>query len=176
MCLIEYNYPPKEGWIVVLYTEMQSVEVNRCSPTLRRIVVQYLPNQLDKNEKKVTFCKFKTSLSWNLFALYKHFGDFVKRIFTICGKFSMKIIFQLTLTSQSVLLSWYLFVRLLYLSLKFRLFQKCLERKRHLGSGRKTMNSKGYSELRGANQHARTLQFTDLVNTKIQFSAFRWIL
>ena len=59
MCLIEYNYPPKEGWIVVLYTEMQSVEVNRCSPTLRRIVVQYLPNQLDKNELKLLFVNLK---------------------------------------------------------------------------------------------------------------------
>ena len=27
-------------------------------------------------------------------------------------------------------------------------FQKCLEPRRHLGSGRKTVNSQGYSELR----------------------------
>ena len=46
-------------------------------------------------------------------------------------------------------------------------FRKCLKRKRHLGSCRKTMNSKGYSELRGANQNARKLLFSDLVNTKI---------
>ena len=33
--------------------------------------------------KKVTFCKLKTSLSSNFVTIYKHFGDFVKCIFTI---------------------------------------------------------------------------------------------
>ena len=43
----------------------------------------YLPNQLDKN-KKATFCKLKTSLSRNFICnSQKHFGDFVKCIFTI---------------------------------------------------------------------------------------------
>ena len=32
--------------------------------------------------KKVTFCKLKTSLQ-TLFTIYKHFGDFVKYVFTI---------------------------------------------------------------------------------------------
>ena len=43
----------------------------------------------------------------------------------------------------------YLFVRMLHLSLKFRLSAgKCLETRRYLGSGRKTVNTQGYSELR----------------------------
>ena len=42
-------------------------------------------------------------------------------------------------------------------------FRKCLETRRHLGSGRKTVNSQGYSELPGANQK---LLLTGLVNTK----------
>ena len=41
--------------------------------------------------------------------------------------------------------SWYLNVRLLHLSHKLR---KCLQTRRHLGSGRKTLNRQGYSELR----------------------------
>ena len=42
---------------------------------------------------------------------------------------------------------------------------KCLETRRHLGSGRKTVNSQGYSKLPGANQNARKLLLTGLVNT-----------
>ena len=42
-------------------------------------------------------------------------------------------------------------------------FQNVL--KRHLSSDRKTVNSQGYSRVTGANQHARKLLFTDLVNT-----------
>ena len=49
-------------------------------------------------------------------------------------------------TSQSSSLSWYLFVRLCDLSLNFRLPK--ISRNCHLGFGRKTVNSEGYSELR----------------------------
>ena len=36
-------------------------------------------------------------------------------------------------------------------------------------SGRETVNSQGYSELREPNKNARKLLFTDLVNTKIDY-------
>ena len=39
-------------------------------------------------------------------------------------------------------------------------FRKCLETRRRLGSGRKTVNSQGYSELR------EPIKMCDLVNTK----------
>ena len=74
--------------------------------------------------KKRTFCKLKRSLSRNLVYNLQtfrglcqvHFCDFVANS---AGKsFST---YQSTLTSQSSSLSWYLFVRLLHLSLKFRL-------------------------------------------------------
>ena len=54
-------------------------------------------------------------------------------------------------------------VRLLHLWYKFR-FPKIS--RRHLGSGRKTVNSQEYSEFTGANQNARKLLFIDLVNTR----------
>ena len=53
---------------------------------------------------------------------------------------------KLTLTSQSSSLSWLLFVRLLHLTLKFHL-SKMSRNETHLGCGRKTVNSRGYSEL-----------------------------
>ena len=46
-------------------------------------------------------------------------------------------------------------------------YRKCLETRRHLGSGRKTINGQGYSELgEPIKTRARKLLFTDLVNTK----------
>ena len=51
--------------------------------------------------KRVTFCKLKCLLVGTLFTIYKHFGDFVKCIFTIFGcKFSMKVIFYLPVNTD----------------------------------------------------------------------------
>ena len=72
--------------------------------------------------KKVTFCKLKTPLSRNFVHSLQTFWGFVKCILQFCCKFSRKVIFlptSKTLTSQKSSLSWYLFVRLLYLSHKF---------------------------------------------------------
>ena len=94
--------------------------------------------------KNVTFCKQKTSLCRNLFTMYKHFGDFVKCIFMILLQIQDE---NISLPpSQSLLLSWSLLVRLLHLSLQFRLPKISLSRS-HLVSGHKTVNSQGYSEL-----------------------------
>ena len=56
---------------------------------------------------------------------YKHFGNFVKCIFTFLLKISVTIIFYQPVNtgSQSLSLSWYLFVRLLHVSLKFHLLK-----------------------------------------------------
>ena len=45
-------------------------------------------------------------------------------------------------------------------------FRKCLETRRHLGFGRKTVNSERYSELWQPIKTRENLPFTDLVNTK----------
>ena len=44
-------------------------------------------------------------------------------------------------------------------------FRKCLEKRHHLGSGRK-----GYSELREPIKSRKKLLFTDLVNTNLDYS------
>ena len=49
-------------------------------------------------------------------------------------------------------------------------FRKCLENRHHLGSGRKTVNSRGYSELRKPIKSGKKLLFTDLVNTNLDYS------
>ena len=49
--------------------------------------------------KKVTFCALKTSLSRN-FAIYKHFGDFVKCIFTILLRIQHEITFYLPVNTD----------------------------------------------------------------------------
>ena len=127
--------------------------------------------------KKVPFCKLKMSLNRFFLQFTNILGNFFKCIFRFCCKFSMKIIFYLYQqtqeprhdTRQSQSLSWYLFLQLLHLSLKFRV-PKCLEERRHLGYGHKTVNSQQPRIFRvtGANQNARKVLFTDLVNTKIK--------
>ena len=126
------------------------VPKRKCSPTLRGMVVS---NQLDKTEKK-KLCKLKTSLSRNI-------SGIVKCILRFCCKFRMKIIFYQTVNTVKPKFVAFLvfFVRLLHLSLKFRLPKMF---RRHLGSGRKTVNSR----VTGANQNKRKLLFIDLVNTK----------
>ena len=81
---------------------------------------------------------FFLQTSWGFFQV--HFYDFVANS---AGKqFSTD-----TSGHRQSKVSWYLFVRLLHLSLNVVL-RKCPEAKRHLGSGHKTVNSQGYSELR----------------------------
>ena len=48
------------------------------------------------------------------------------------------------------------------------MLRKCLETRRHLGSGHKTVNSQGYSEFWELIKTREKLLFTDLVNTKIK--------
>ena len=151
-------------WIV--HTKTRSVEVNieRCSPTLRGKVVLVFINSSIKT-KKVTFCKLKKSLSrnfvYNLQTLSSAFLRF-------CLQIHHENNFLPTSNHQQAKARRFrgicLFDCFIYRS-NF-VFRKCLETRRHLGSCRKTVNSQGYSELPGANQNARKLLLTGLVNTK----------
>ena len=78
--------------------------------------------------------------------IYKHFGDFVN----FCCKFSMKIIFFLPVYTDKPKFVAFSGISL-YDCFMYRsnsVFRKCLETRRHLGSGRKTRTSQGYFELR----------------------------
>ena len=115
--------------------------------------------------KKATFCKVKISLSRNFvynlqtfrWFCQVHFYDFVANLawrwFSVpTGKHRQaKVPLFLGIGSQ-----------MLHLSLKFRL--KCLEKRCHLGSGQPKI-----FRVTRANQNARKVPFTDLVNTKIGY-------
>ena len=130
--------------MVNIYTETRSVEV--C------VVVLVLTKSVNETEKS-NFFIILTSLSRNfVYSLqtFQHFGDFVKCFLRFCYKFSMKIIFYLPVnTGKPKFVAFLVFV--LYDCFIYHtnfVFPKCLETRRHLGSGRETVNSQGYSELR----------------------------
>ena len=76
--------------------------------------------------------------------------------------------YQLTLTSKNSSLSWLLFVLLLHLTLKFHLSQMS---QNETPSWLRSQNSEYPKIFRftGANQNARNLLFTDLVNTNTAY-------
>ena len=95
--------------------------------------------------KKVTFCKLKTSLCRNFISIYKHLGDFVKCIFTILLQIQHGSNFLSTSKYRQAKVRRFLGI-CLYDSLIYCsnfVFRKCLEARRHFGSGRKTVNSQG---------------------------------
>ena len=99
--------------------------------------------------KKVNFCKLKTSLSRNFIYKYKHFGDFVECIFLILLQIQHENNFLPTSKHWQGKVSRFLGI-CLYHCFTYRsnfMFQKCLEARRHLGSGCKTVNCQGYAEL-----------------------------
>ena len=99
--------------------------------------------------KKVTFCKLKTSRGRNYVYNLQTFRGFCQVHFTILLQIQHENKFlpnQWTSRSQSSSLSWYLFVNCFIYRTNF-VFRKCLETRHHLGSGCKTVNSQGYSEL-----------------------------
>ena len=118
--------------------------------------------------KKVTFCKLKTSLSRTLFTIHKHFGDFVACILRFCCRFSMKIIVYLLVNTEKPKLVAFLtaFYDCFICRSNF-VFPKCLEAKRHLDSSHKTVNSRGYSELR---EPIKTREKCYSLNTKQKYT------
>ena len=118
-----------------------------------------------------------------MFTIYKHFGNFVKCIFTILLQIQHENNFLPTSKHRQAKDSRFLGI-CLYDCFIYRsnfVFQKCLETRRHFGSGRKTVNSSVWTReneldhslllrifrVTGANQDARKLLFTDLVNRLI---------
>ena len=100
--------------------------------------------------KKVTFCKLKMSLSRNFVYNLQTFWVYCQEyFFQFCCKFSVKIIFYLPVNIDTpkfvALLVFVLYHWFIYRS-NFVCWKR-LETWRHLGSGRKTVNSQGYCEL-----------------------------
>ena len=102
-----------------------------------------------------------------MFTIYKHFGDFVKCIFTILLQIQHENNFLPTSKHLQAKVRRFLGICLYdcFIYGSNFVFRKCLETRCHLGSGRKTVNSHGYCEL-WEPIGARKLLFTDLVNTK----------
>ena len=121
--------------------------------------------------KKVTFCELNTSLSRNFVYNLQTIRGFCQVHFC-----NLKIIFYLPVNTYKpkivAFLVSNLFVRLLHLSLKFRLPKIS---RNWTPSWLLSQNSEKPRIFRvtGANRIARKLLFSDLVNTK---KLFRWIL
>ena len=107
----------------------------------------------------------------SLFTIYKHLGDIVKCIFMILLQIQQENNFLPTSKHPQAKVRRFLGI-CLYDCFIYRsnfVFRKCLETRRHLGSGRKTVNSQGYSELWEPSKRQKLL-FTDLVNTTILYN------
>ena len=117
--------------------------------------------------KKATFCKVKISLSRNFvynlqtfrWFYQVHFYDFVANLawrwFSVpTGKH----------TDKQKFLSFLVLVVKCFIYHSNFVFRKCLEKRCHLGSGQPKI-----FRVTRANQNARKVPFTDLVNTKIGY-------
>ena len=101
--------------------------------------------------KKVTFCKVKTSLSRRFVFNFQTLRGFCQVHFTVLLK--IQHINNILPTSEHRQAKVRRFLGIcLYDCFIYFVFRKCLETRRHLGSGRKTVNSQGYSELREPNK------------------------
>ena len=75
--------------------------------------------------QKVPFCKLEMSLNRKFFKIFKHSADFFKCIFTILLQIQHENNFlPIPVDTDKAKFLWYLFVRLLLLSLKFRVPKK----------------------------------------------------
>ena len=102
-------------------------------------------------KKSKFFCKLKTSLSRNLVYNLQTFGGFCQVLFyTILLQIQHENNFKPPSKHRQAIVRRFLGICLydcfIYRSNFF--YRKCLKTRRHLGSGRKTVNSQGYSELR----------------------------
>ena len=98
--------------------------------------------------KRVSFCKLKTLLSRNFIYNLQTFRGFCQVNFAILLQIQHENNFLPTSKHQQAKDSRFLGI-CLYDCFIYRsnfVFQKCLEARRHLGSGRK-LNSQGYSQL-----------------------------
>ena len=101
--------------------------------------------------KKVTFCQVKTSVSRSFVFNFQTLRGFCQVHFTVLLK--IQHINNILPTSEHRQAKVRRFLDIcLYDCFIYFVFRKCLETRRHLGSGRKTVNSQGYSELREPNK------------------------
>ena len=100
--------------------------------------------------KKVNFCKWKTSVSRNFVYNLRTFRGLYQGRFTILLQIHHANNFLPTSKHRQAKVCRFLGV-CLYECFIYRsnfVFRKCHEARRHLGSGRKMVNSQGYYELR----------------------------
>ena len=100
--------------------------------------------------KKKTFCKLKTSLSRNFVHNLQTFLGFYQVRFIVLLQIQHENNFLPTTQHRQAKVRRFLGI-CLYDYFIYRtnfVFRKCVETRRHLGSGRKTVNSQTYSELR----------------------------
>ena len=124
-CSILYNYPPKGRWIFMVYWDAK-----------RRGIYPAL---------------FTDPEGDSCFSIYRISCIKMKQVTFCCVmKMCMKIIFYLPVnTDKPKFVASLVFVcTTASFIAENHLFRKCLETRRHLGSGCKTLNSQGYSELR----------------------------
>ena len=97
--------------------------------------------------KKGIFCKLKPSLSRELCSKFKNISPILSS--ALCW-FSMKIIIYLPVKNDKPkFVAFLIFVCTTASNFPSNfVFRKCLETRRHLGSGRKKVNIQRYSELR----------------------------
>ena len=97
--------------------------------------------------EKGTFCKLKTSLSKEICSQFKNISRILSSALCWC---SMKIIIYLPVKNDKPkFVAFLIFVCTTASNFPSNfVFRKCLETRRHLGSGRKTVNIQRYSELR----------------------------
>ena len=112
--------------------------------------------------KKATFYKLKTSLGRNFFYNLQTFRILSSAFLRFCCKFSMKIIFYLTVNNGKPKVFQVLVFVCTTASISS--IENISKRDAHLGSGFKSENSQGYSELQEPIK-TREIGITDLVNT-----------
>ena len=112
--------------------------------------------------KKATFYKLKTSLGRNFFYNLQTFRILSSAFLRFCCKFSMKIVFYLTVSNgKPKVFDVLVFV---CTTASISSIENISKRDDHLGSGFKSENSQGYSELQEPIK-TREIGITDLVNT-----------
>ena len=101
--------------------------------------------------KKVPFCKLKMSLNRNFFYnLQTFWGFFQVHFYDFVANSAGKQFSTYTSRHRQGKVSRFfgICLRDCFIYRSNFVFRKCLEARRHLGSGQKTVNSRGYFELR----------------------------
>ena len=146
-----YNCLPKGRWIVVVYRDakcrgiylalLSDPEGDSCFSIYQISWIKL---------KKSNFLLINTSLSRNFVYNLQTFRGFCQVHFTILFQIQHENNFLLTSEHRQAKLRCFLGICLYdcFIHRTNSVFRKCLETRRHLGSGHKTVNSQRYFELR----------------------------